>query len=368
MADKSDLDNVVEIVIRLALLSFLTYFCYRILSPFVGLIVWGAILAAAVYPIYLKLVPRLGNKEGMTATLLVLVTLALLITPVYELTASFFSTMQALNARFEAGTLNVPPPNESVQGWPIIGEQLYAAWSGASSNLEAAIMEYRDELSQISQKAVGIFAGLGASVGSFIISTIIAGAFLAYGHECQTYLIKVLERLAESRGQAIAELGTQTVRSVAQGVIGIALIQALAAALGLGIMDVPATGVWVVMILGLAVVQLPPWIVLLPVSVYVFSVNDTVPSVLFFIYAMIVSLSDAVLKPMFLGRGMDIPMPVILLGAIGGVIAMGILGLFIGAIVLAIGYTLFSAWLEGPEATIAVLKDEARNERISTTS
>lgn len=346
------IDHAVDVAIRLALLGLLIYSCFQIVRPFIQLLAWGAIMATAIYPLYLKLLPRLKNKEGLTATLMVVVTLLLLIVPVYQLTISFVDTMQTLNARFEAGTLNILPPNESVQGWPIIGERLYEAWSLASSNIESMVVRYQDELANLSQKALGIMAGLGGAVGGFIISTIIAGAFLAFAQECYVSAVKVLNRITNNAGKHFADLGTQTIRSVAQGVIGIALIQAILSAIGLTIMDVPAVGLWVLLVLVLAVVQLPPIIVLGPIIVYVFSVNDTLPSVIFMIYAIIVSGSDAFLKPLFLGRGMDIPMPVILLGAIGGVILMGILGLFIGAIVLAIGYTLFTNWVNEPIVTI----------------
>ncbi len=359
----NNMDPAVEAAVRIALLGFLAYTCYQIVSPFLELVVWGAVLAVAVYPIYLKLVPRLGGREGMTATLMVIVTLLLLIVPVYELTVSFIDTMQTLNERFEAGTLTVPPPDESVQDWPIIGERLYAAWHAASDNLESMVMQYRDQLAELSQQAVGVVAGFGGAIGGFILSTIIAGAFLAFASECYNFNVRVLDRLADQRGQHFTDLCVQTIRSVAQGVIGVALIQATASAIGLAIMEVPAYGVWVLAILVLAVVQLPPILILGPIAIYVFSVSETVPATIFLIYAMIVSSSDAFLKPLFLGRGMDIPMPIILFGAIGGVILMGILGLFVGAIVLAIGYTLFEDWLnqgeDSPNETTEATTDES---------
>ncbi len=355
-------DQAVDVAIRLTLLGLIVYACYLLISPFLQLLIWGAVLATAIYPLYVKLVPRLGNKEGMTATLMVVVTLLLLIVPIYELTISFVDTMQSLNARFEAGTLTVPPPGESVREWPFIGERIFNAWSMASVNLESMMNQYQDELSQLSKRAVGLVAGLGGAVGSFIISTIVAGAFLTFATECYEYAVKVLNRLANDKGRNLVDLGTATVRSVAQGVIGIAIIQACASALGLAVMDVPAYGVWVVLILVLAVVQLPPLLVLAPIVVYVFSVHETVPAVIFAIYALIVSGSDTFLKPLFLGRGMDIPMPVILIGAIGGVIVMGILGLFIGAIVLAVGYTMFSNWLDDSQTTPDPIEESQPNE------
>jgi predicted PurR-regulated permease PerM len=348
MSEETSTDQIVDAVVRVFLLGLLVYFCFQIVRPFLELLAWGAILATAVYPVYLKLLPKLGNNGGLTASLMVLVTLLLLSVPVYEMTVSFVETMQGLNERFQAGTLNVPAPGEGVKEWPIIGERVYTIWLQANTNLESVVAQYREELANLSQRAIGVMAGLGGAVGSFILSTIIAGIFLTFARPCYEYIVKVMERIVEQRGMQLIDLCTQTIRSVAQGVIGIALVQAILSAFGLIVMDVPGTAVWVVLILVLAVVQLPPMLVMLPIVIYVFSVNETIPAVLFMIYAMVVSISDTFLKPLFLGRGMEIPMPIILFGAIGGVVMMGILGLFIGAIVLAIGYTLFTNWVEEP--------------------
>jgi predicted PurR-regulated permease PerM len=110
-------------------------------------------------------------------------------------------------------------------------------------------------------------------------------------------------------------------------------------------MGVPYAGVWAGLVLLLAIVQLPPWLILGPIIVYEFTVAETVPAVIFMVYSLVVSVLDGFLKPLFLGRGMDIPMLVILLGAIGGMILSGLIGLFVGAVVLAVGYSLFTMWL-----------------------
>ena len=127
--------------------------------------------------------------------------------------------------------------------------------------------------------------------------------------------------------------------------LGIAVIQAIMGGTGMYFMDVPGWGLWTLFILVLAVAQLPPLLVLLPAIIYVFSVADTTPAVIFAIWSIIVSMSDSILKPLLLGRGMNTPMLVILLGAIGGMLWFGLLGLFVGAIVLALGYEHFMAWL-----------------------
>jgi predicted PurR-regulated permease PerM len=153
-------------------------------------------------------------------------------------------------------------------------------------------------------------------------------------------------------GQEYTDLSKATIRSVAQGVLGVALIQALLAAIGMWVMDVPGWGLWSIVILVFAIAQLPPILVLGFVIAYVFSVADTTPAVIFAIYSLIVSVSDGFLKPLFLGRGMSTPMLVILLGAIGGMLLNGIIGLFVGAIVLALGYEIFIKWLDDGAAAV----------------
>ena len=158
------------------------------------------------------------------------------------------------------------------------------------------------------------------------------------------------------RGHSLTDLSIVTVRSVVKGVLGVALIQAGLAAIGLVMMDIPAAGLWAGAVLVLAIVQLPPILILGPIAIWVFSVAEAVPATIFLIYSIIVSFADAVLKPMLLGRGVEVPMLVILLGAIGGAITQGIIGLFIGSVVLAVGYQIFESWV-APDETQAALED-----------
>ena len=156
-------------------------------------------------------------------------------------------------------------------------------------------------------------------------------------------------------------MAIETIRSVAKGVLGVAVIQSLLSAVGLVAIGVPAPGIWAGVILLLAIMQLPPLLVLGPIAVWVFSVADATPATIFAIYAFFVSISDSFLKPLFLGRGMDIPMLVILVGAIGGMMTSGIVGLFVGAVVLAVGYKLLISWMaiEEEEEQEAQAQDSA---------
>jgi predicted PurR-regulated permease PerM len=314
---------------------------------------WSIIIAVAVYPLYLKFLPLFGGRRGAAATTLVLLTLVILIVPVVNMTGSVISSVQDVTSQLEAGTLEIPPPGDKVKSWPLIGEKLYDTWSLASENLGEAAKKYRDEIKSASQSFMSIVGGFGSAVFVFIFSTIFAGMMLAHGEQGHAFTLKLFNRLANLKGDELTDLCVKTVRSVAQGVIGIAAIQATLAAIGLVLIGVPAAALWSLLVLVAAIAQLPTIIVLGPIMVWVFSVNETVPAVIFMIYSLIVGFSDTFLTPLLLGRGMDIPMPVILIGAIGGMIYAGIIGLFVGAIVLALGYSVFIRWLEMTEPETA---------------
>ena len=205
-------------------------------------------------------------------------------------------------------------------------------------------------------KALGLLRGLGSAVVQTIVAIIIAGFMLAHTEGSRKAAVGFTTRLAGERGEEIVVLMVKTIRSVAQGVLGVALIQATLATIGLIFAGVPGAGIWGLLVLVLAVMQLPPLLVLGPIIPYVFAHNDsTTVAIIFTVWSIIVSISDGFLKPMFLGRGVDVPMPVILIGAIGGMIAHGILGLFIGAIVLAVGYMMYKGWMRAGADPIAAI-------------
>lgn len=348
MSDSRDkvLELVVESSIRLLVLGFLFYFCLQIASPFVGVALWAIIIAVAVYPLYLKLVPLFGGRKGRTATSLVVLTLVLFIVPIMNMTGSVIDSVQGISAQLETGTIEIPPPGDKVKGWPFVGEKVHAIWSQASEDLAELAQRHRGEIRKSSQSVMDMIGGFGVAVFVFIFSTIFAGMFLANGESGYAFTVKLMNRLASDKGKELTDLCVKTVRSVAQGVIGIAAFQSILAGIGLVMMGVPAAALWSLLVLVLAIAQLPSLIVLGPIIIWVFSVHETIPATIFMIYCLLVGTIDTFLKPLLLGRGMDIPMPVILIGAIGGMIYAGIIGLFVGAIVLAVGYNIFTKWLE----------------------
>jgi len=338
--------RAIEAVIRLGLIFLIVAWCFQIIQPFIIFVIWGIVIAVAIHPVYIKLTNVLGGKNKLAATLYTLLALTLLIVPSVMISESLINTSAKLAEEFDHGTLVVPPPQENVKELPLVGDKVYSIWNQSSRNLEATLKQYAPQIKKAGEAILSAVGSAGGAVLQFILAIIISGIFLANTSGAHAITLKIATRLAgDKHGEQFTDLATATIRSVAQGVLGVAIIQAILGGAGMYVMDVPAWGLWTILILILAVAQLPPAIILLPVIFYVFSVADTTPAVIFTIWSLIVSMSDSFLKPLFLGRGMETPMLVILLGAIGGMMYSGILGLFVGAIVLALGYELFMAWL-----------------------
>ena len=339
--------NTIEAAIRLGLLMLLAAWCFMIVYPFIEPVMWGVIIAVAIYPLFIKLRSVMGERNKLASAVYTLLALAFLITPTLMISNSVIESSQVISEKYDQGQLQIPPPEEGVKEWPLIGEKLYAFWSQASTNLQGTIENYEPQLKQAGEKIIAIAAGAGGGVLQFVISIIISGIMVANAPAAYKVTLKTFSRLTnETQGEMFTNLSRDTIRSIAQGVIGIAIIQALLSGLGMYIMDVPAWGLWSLFILVLAIAQLPPLLVLGFVIAYVWTAAETTPAVIFTIYALIVSGSDSFLKPLLLGRGLKTPMLVILLGAIGGMLMSGIIGLFIGAVILALGYELFMEWLD----------------------
>ncbi|MCL7973418.1 MAG: AI-2E family transporter [marine benthic group bacterium] len=337
--------SIVEAAIRIGLLFLLAAFSLKILSPFINLVLWASIIAVAIYPLFQWLTRKLGGRTKMASAVFVLVSLALILVPSFLFFGEAIEESKAVSARLEAGTLSIPPPSPQVREWPVIGAEAYDLWSRASRDLAETLSTYEAQVQAAVKWGLGAIGGLGGTVLQFVLSVLIAGLLLANAGPAVKGVTAVASRFFGQDATEMVVLAEKTIRSVTVGVIGIAVIQSILSLIGMAIIGVPLASLWALLVLVLAIVQLPPILVLGPVMVYAFAAKSTTAAIFFLIYGLLVSGSDAVLKPLLLGRGVDVPMLVILLGAIGGMIAYGIIGLFVGAVVLAVAYQLFVAWV-----------------------
>jgi predicted PurR-regulated permease PerM len=352
-----------DVLIRVSLVGALAVLCYQIFSPFLALMAWAIILAVTMYPLHQWLARRVGGKQWLASTILVIVGLLLIITPMALLMNSFADTVRNFISGVQQNTLQIRPPREGIDKWPIVGERIHDAWLKAHTDLPGFVRSMQPKIGELSRRALAIVASIGSSLLLFLASFLVASILMAYGESGAQSGRAIFVRVAGAeRGEALIKLSTATIRAVALGVIGVAFIQATIVGLALLLAGVPAAGVLAVIVLVLGILQVPAIIVTLPAIIYIWSSGDysTGAAVTHTIILLITGMADNVLKPLMLGRGVDAPMPVILLGALGGMASAGILGMFIGATFLAIGYQIFMAWVAtSPNSDAAVSQKEA---------
>jgi len=346
ISGKEYVRRAVEVSIHVALLGLLSAACLLILRPFIPLIAWGIIIAIAVYPAYRRVQDLLGGRSRLAAVACTMFLFAVLLVPVALLAGSLVEGIQSLAARLKEGTLLIPPPPPRIGTWPVIGSPLKETWELASKNLASALQTFAPQIKVIIPQLFLASAGVGLAVLQWILSVIVAGVLLANSAICGKTAHSLAERLFGDKGPEFEELAGATVRSVTNGIIGVALIQSLFAALGFLAAGLPGAGLWGIVFLVAAVLQLGG-LVLIPAVIYMFAIASITKAMIFLAWCVMVGLMDNVLKPLLLGRGVAVPTAVVFLGAIGGFMAMGIIGLFVGAIALSVGYKLLLAWLEG---------------------
>jgi len=347
--NKRQVRRALEVSIHVGLVVLLAAACLLILRPFLPLVAWGIVIAIAIYPAYRKLRSLLGGRGTLAAILCSLLFLAVLIVPVVLLTETMIEGIGTLNAHIKNGTLSIPPPPASVGNWPLIGASLTNVWDMASTNLTGLLKSMAPQIRALVPGLLSASAEIGLTVLQFVLSILVAGVLLANASDCATISRSLASRLFGDQGPEFEELVESTIRSVTNGILGVAVIQTIFAGLGFLVAGLPGAGLWALIFLFAAVLQIGA-IVLIPAIVYMFAIASTTKASVFLVWCLFVGLMDNVLKPVLLGRGAAVPVAVVFLGAIGGFMAMGIIGLFIGSIVLSVGYKLFLAWVEGPVA------------------
>ena len=346
--EKRVASRVLDVLIRAGLILAMVILCYRFFAPFLPMTVWALILAVTLYPLHQFIADRLGGRQGLTSTLLVILGVALLVAPTAVLMNSLGDSVRQLISDVQGNSLKIPAPRDSVANWPVIGPKVHAIWSHAYSDLPSLVQSMQPKLGELARGALSFVAGIGGALLQFLFAFIIAGIVMAWGRSGDRAGRAIFRRVAgDARGAEFVKLSVATIRAVAMGVIGIAFIQAIIAGLCLLIARVPWAAVLAFTVLVLGIAQVPALIVTLPAIVYIWWSGDygNVAAIAYTVLLLVSGMVDNVLKPLLLGRGVEAPMPVILLGALGGMAVAGILGMFIGATLFALGYQIFMGWV-----------------------
>jgi predicted PurR-regulated permease PerM len=342
--------SFIEVAIRLGALALLLYWTLLLVSPFISIVIWSAVLSVALYPAFEWISLRLGGRRRLAAALVTILSLLVIIGPASWLALGLVDSVRLIAERLDLANLTIPPPSSSVKEWPLIGEPIYQFWDLASTNLSAALAQILPQLKPLGSSLLRIGADTGLGIIMFLVSIIVAGFLFSPGPAIVEAVKKFARRLNPTRGEEFVDQAGATIRAVSRGVIGISVLQALLAGIGLMVAGIPQASLITFAVLVLGIIQIGPSIVIIPVIIWSWTFMDTKSALLFTAYMVPVNLLDNLLRPLVMGRGLKTPMLVILIGVIGGTLAYGITGLFLGPIILAVIWELFVSWIEDEKA------------------
>ncbi len=342
----------VDIATRLGLIALFAYWSIVVVLPFLNLVVWAVILAVSLYPVHQWLTAHLGGRAKLASAVITVLGLTVVLGPAAALSLSLVESVQALIVGLRDGTLSVPAPSESVRTWPLIGENVYDFWALAATNLQSVLSAHRPFLVSTGGTLLGTIASVAGGVFTIAASVLIAGFLYGHGPALAEGARRLAKRVVADRGEAFINLTGATIRNVSRGVVGVSVLQALLAGIGLLFAGIPGAGLITVGVLILSIIQIGPGLLLIPVTIWVWVAMDAVPALVFTLYILPIMLIDNVLKPIVMSRGLRTPMLVILIGLVGGTLTHGLIGLFLGPIVLAVFYELLTAWVMMDDATV----------------
>jgi predicted PurR-regulated permease PerM len=357
--------TAIDLAIRLLLLGLLCYLALIIVRPLSGIIIWSVVLAVALYPVFEWLAAILGGRRKLAAIIVTIVSILIVLGPVAWVAVSLIESLQGFARQLESGELSLALPIETIKNWPLIGQQLYDLLELASTNFTAAFARVAPQLKPLGGSLLSAAGTASTAILTFVASIVIAGFLFTPGPALVGGVKAFARRIILRRGSEFVELAGTTIRKVSRGVIGIAVLQAVLAGIGMVAAHVPAAGFIAFVALVLGIIQIGAGILLVPVVGWSWFALDTTAALLFTAYMVPVGLVDNVLRPVVMGRGLTTPMPVVFIGLIGGVIAYGMIGVFIGPVVLAVAWGLLVAWVQDAEPTTSTITVSANRDGAS---
>ncbi len=349
--NKPETDNnryvniAIDLILKVGTLFLVIYLCFRMLKPFLSMLIWGVIIAIILFPVFMYLRKLFGKRNKLSSVLLTIVALSILGLPSIWLVNQLVEGVKFLADYLQEGSVYIPPPHESVADWPLIGPWLYENWLEFSENLGESLKGYLPQIATWSEKLLGTLASTGLGILQFAASIIIAGIFLIFFEKGSDSGRQIFRKIVGKRGDEFLDISLVTIRNVATGVLGVAVLQSTLMGVGMIMAGVPLAAVWIVLLLVMSIAQIPVLLFNIPLIIYLFAFMDPLPAVLWMLYFLVMGMIDNVLKPMIYGKGSKVPMLVIFLGALGGFAAFGFIGLFLGSIVMSLAYRLYLTWV-----------------------
>ena len=335
-----------EVTIKIGLVIGLIFWCFYIVKPFLMITLWGIIIAVSMAPMYKWVRRKLGNRKTISAALVTIIMLIVILIPFVLLGGSLIEAITWIKDTMTSNQSLIPPPNETIKTWPLIGKPLFDIWQHASTNMVDLAGEYKTQLMTALSWFLSTMSAAGLGVLMFIVSILISGVLLFFSDKGGDFADRIGSRLLGEHGLQMINDAEVTIRNVSRGILGVSFIQAVMLGVGFLLAGIPGAGLWAMLAFFLAIIQIGVGPIVAIGLIYAFLKLSMFIAIPLAVWCGVIFMIDNVLKPIMLGKGAPVPMVVIFLGAIGGFISFGIIGLFVGAVVLSLGYNLFIIWLD----------------------
>ena len=327
---------------------------FWVMRPFLPAITWAVTLVIATWPLMLKVQHLAGNRRGIAVLVMTLVLLLVLIVPFWLAISTIVDNLDDItNLARTVLSMRVPPPPDWLAAVPLVGSRAAQAWGQLTAmgvqELAPRLTPYAGAITQWFASAVG---GLGSMFLQFLLVVAIAAVMYAGGERGAATALRFGHRLGGDRGEGAVRLAGQAIRSVALGVVVTAVAQSVLGGIGLAVVGVPFASLLTALMFMLCLAQVGPALVLIPAVVWMYYSGDALWATVLLAFTLVAMTMDNFLRPVLIRRGADLPLLLILFGVIGGLIAFGLLGIFLGPTVLAIAYTLLNAWMAEDDATL----------------
>jgi len=343
--------DITHTTLSILVLVLLVAASFWVLSPFFTAVLWATIISIATWPLLLRIQSVLGGRRGLAVTVVTVAILLVVFVPVTLALRTIVMNAQSITQEIRSlESIPLPTPPSLLERVPLRGKQISAAWAHfATLSPEERSATMTPHIQRALQWFVAQAGSVGAMLLQFLLTTIISAILLANGETVREGILRFARRLAGQQGHDAAVLAGKTIRSVVLGVVVTALIQSAIGGIGLFISGIPAAALLTAVMLFFCLCQLGPLPVMVPAVVWLFWSGSTGWGTTLLVFAVVTGVLDNVLRPLLIKRGADVPLLLIFSGVIGGLIAFGIMGLFIGPVVLTVTYTLLAQWVAAGE-------------------
>jgi len=346
--------DLARVTLLVLIIAGMTLGALVIVRPFVAPIMWSGVVVMATWPLMLRVQRRLWGRRALAATVMTAALVLVFIVPLVLAGATIVEHLGEIGAWIRSLAASPPAPPEWLHRIPVVGEQIARTWtdtvSGGMRGLAQRLQPYLDDAARWAAATLG---GFGALLLNFILVVVVAAILFMKGETTAEGVMRVARRLAGERGERVCAVATRAIRAVALGVVVTALVQALLGGIGLALCGVPLAPLLTAAIFLLSVAQLGAILVLVPSVLWLFWTGDTTWGVVLAVWTVFVGNIDNVIRPILIQREAKLPLLLVFVGVVGGLLAFGLMGVFVGPVLLAVVYQLLIEWVrEGePQAT-----------------